>query len=70
MRFFPFNAAEGFALPLLSHALEQQRRFDGAEAAAKRRKVAGGNRALEKKRGTLGNYGYYNYIIMLLLWDI
>ena len=49
MRFFPFNAAEGFALPLLSHALEQQRRFDGAEAAAKRRKVAGGNRALEKK---------------------
>ena len=41
------RVTKGFALPLLSHALEQQRRFDGAEAAAKRRKVAGGNRAEE-----------------------
>lgn len=30
------RATAGFALPLLSHALDQQRRFEGAEAAAKR----------------------------------
>jgi len=29
-------SVSGFALPLLSHALDQQRRFEGAEAAAKR----------------------------------
>ena len=44
--------ASGLAMPLVAHALEQQRRFEGVEAAAKAKAQAhSSDRALQARRG-------------------